>query len=116
MTDESSALTRDDVRKEAREILVILDGSRHHQELFEASWRKLWQLVREADVAGLLLDGGENGAWHFSRRPGGGRRGVTPSLQAGNFILPIWPPEEPRCGPHLPTLLNWAGVPAPDGR
>ena len=112
MSDDSSALTRDDVHQEARQLLVTLDGSRNHQEAFKANWRKLWQLVREVDVAGLLLDDG-NGSWHFSRRPGGGRRGDTPSLRSGEFILPLWPAEEPRSGAHLPQLLNWAGVPAP---
>ena len=115
MSDDSSALTRDDVHQEARQILLTLDESRHQHEPFEANWRKLWQLVREADAAGLLLEDG-NGSWHLSQRPGGGRRGVTPSLRSGDFILPVWPPEEPRSGAHLPQLLNWAGVPAPHGQ
>jgi hypothetical protein len=56
MTHESSAGTRDAVLEEAREILMTLGGSRQHGEVFEANWHKLWQLVREADAAGLPLE------------------------------------------------------------
>ena len=43
-------MTRDDILDEARDILLLtLDGTRQ-REIFEADWRKLWQLVREADA------------------------------------------------------------------
>ena len=107
--DRFSGLTREQVRLEAQELLAILGDSRHRLPVFEATWRKLWQLAREATAAGLPARDGA-GPWHWSRRPPGGRRGISPSLRAGDFILPIWPADEPRDGASLPTLLNWAGV------
>jgi hypothetical protein len=49
MTDESSIVSRAIVVEEAREILLTLGGNPDQGEVFEANWRKLWQLVREAD-------------------------------------------------------------------
>jgi hypothetical protein len=50
MTAERSGLARDSVLEEARQILLTLGGNRDNGAVFEANWRKLWQLVREADA------------------------------------------------------------------
>lgn len=49
----SSVLTREDILEQARGVLLLtLDGSRHPRQMFEANWRRLWQLIGEADAAG----------------------------------------------------------------
>src|SRR5215207_3845536 len=116
MSNEQSALTRDAVREEAGEALSAIHASRHHRGLFEDNWRKLWQLVREAKAARLPSESPTDGPWHLSRNPDAGRYGVSSWLTAGSFVVPVWPPDAPRSPTDLPSLLNWAGVPVPDGR
>ena len=114
MTDDTPVLTPEDVREEAREILRAIDVTRHHQTLFEHNWRKLWQLLREARAADL--PGLEDGPWYLGSHAHPGVYGFVPTLIGGNFRIPIWPPQEARFAPNLLGLLNWAGVPVPDGR
>jgi hypothetical protein len=117
MTNHVPALTRQNVREEAREILSAIDASRRHREALEDNWRRLWQLVREAKAAYLpFLERSNDGPWHLSGDPDRGPYGFHPRLTAGNFVASIWPPEEARSGTDLPKLLNWAGVPAPYAR
>jgi hypothetical protein len=115
MADQIPALTRDNVREEAREILSAIEASRSHQGPFEANWRRLWQLVREAKAAYLPWEPSNSGPWHLSGDPDY-RRGDLPNLSAGNFVVSIWPPDQAGLGADLPGLLNWAGVPEPDAR
>jgi hypothetical protein len=113
MRDQASPLSREDVRQEAGDILSAMDRSRRHQTAFEANWRKLWQLVREARAGYLPFQNSPDGPWHFSTdRSQGVNQGST-TLAAGDFILPVWPSEEPRSSSDLPGLLNWAAVPIP---
>jgi hypothetical protein len=114
MVDETPVLTPEDIREEAREILIAIDASRHHPTAFENNWRKLWQLMREAKAA--FLPGLSQGPWYLTSQADHGGSGLTPSLAAGGFAVPIWPPQEARSGGDLPGLLNWAGVPVPRGR
>ena len=112
MKDPTPALPIEDVREEAQEILSALDASRSERVVFEGHWRRLWQLLREAKAAGMFLSQADQGPWHLTID---GNRGEYPAahLAAGEFMLPIWPPDEPRSGSDLPRLLNWAGVPVP---
>jgi hypothetical protein len=114
MTDEASLLTRINVREEAREILSAIDASRRQRPAFEAHWRRLWQLAREAEAAYLPPDASDTGPWEL-RNEGGNGNGASSTLTAGDFTVPVWPPEAPRLETHLPGLLNWAGVPVPKG-
>jgi hypothetical protein len=115
MIDETPVLTPEDVREEAREILRAIDSNRAHQGAFEDNWRKLWQLLREAKAA--YLPGLSDGPWYLRSHAGEGERfGLSSSLTAGSFDVPIWPPEAARSAGDLPGLLNWAGVPAPHER
>jgi hypothetical protein len=114
--DQVPALTRDNVREEAREILSAIDASRPHPGAFEDNWRKLWQLVREAKSAYLPFERSSDRPWHLSGDPDHDPDGGVSTLTAGNFVVSIWPPEEARSGADLPRLLNWAGVPAPYAR
>ena len=111
MADDTPALTRDDVREEAGQTLLALDGSRADRGRFEANWRQLWQLAREASAASLAT-GNATGPWHLdcTTIP------LSQMLRADSFRIPIWPSEEMRAGPNLVRLLNWAGVPIPDAR
>ena len=113
MTDETPVLTPEDVRQEAREILRAIDATRHHQPRFEHNWRKLWQLLREARAADLPEP--KDGPWCLGNHAQAGDYGFVPPLIAGNFCVPIWPPQDARFAPDLLGLLNWAGVPVPDG-
>ncbi len=115
MTDETPVLNSEDVRREAREILRAIDASRDHPAPFQDNWRKLWQLLREARAAFLPLGGRNEGPWHFSGGPDRESHTSLVRLTAGKFAVAIWPPEEARPGADLPRLLNWAGVPIPDG-
>jgi hypothetical protein len=74
----------------------------------------LWQLLREAQAA--YLPGSDEGPWYLANGANRERDGRTPALTAGSFRVPIWPPEQARFAPDLLGLLNWAGVPVPDGR
>jgi hypothetical protein len=116
LTDETPVLTLEDVRREAREILRAIDVSRDHPAPFQANWRKLWQLVREAKAAYLPVDGSNGGPWHLSSEPDQELDRSLVRLTAGKFAVAIWPPEAARAGTDLPRLLNWAGVPVPGGR
>ena len=115
MPDQLPALTRDNVREEAGEILSAIDASRAHAEPFQDNWRRLWQLVREAKAAFLPLDVSHRGPWHLSGEPLGAR-GALPNLSAGRFEVSIWPLDQAGLGNELPGLLNWAGVPEPHAR
>jgi hypothetical protein len=114
MADQTSPLSKDNVRDEAREILSAIDGSRRHRVAFEANWRRLWQLVREANAARLPSEHSSPGPWQLS---GDGDHGdpTSSALTAGRFSLPIWPAGG-RLETDLAGLLNWAGVPTPHGR
>jgi hypothetical protein len=112
MADQVPALTRDNVRVEAEEILSALEGSQPQRE-FEDNWRKLWQLVREAKASYLPVERSHAGPWHLSEDLD---PGVSYSLTAGTFIVSVWPPDQAGLGADLPGLLNWAGVPAPNAR
>jgi hypothetical protein len=114
LTDETPVLPPEDVREEAREILRAIDASRHHQTVFEDNWRKLWQLLREAKAADL--PGSKHGPWSLGSHTHDGEYGFVPTLIAGRFRVPIWPPQQARFASDLLGLLNWAGVPVPDGR
>jgi hypothetical protein len=74
----------------------------------------LWQLLREAKAA--YLPGLEDGPWYLGSHAHPKGYGFMPTLIAGGFSVPIWPPEQARFGHDLLGLLNWAGVPVPDGR
>ena len=113
MADQGSALTRDNVREEAREIISAIDASRAHPVRFEAHWRRLWQLVREAKAAYLPWESSNPGPWHLTDTAESDS-GASPNLTAGDFMVAMWPPDHARLGGDLPGLLNWAGVPAPD--
>jgi hypothetical protein len=115
MADQVPALTRDNVREEAGEILSALEASRP-QGVFEDNWRKLWQLVREAKAAYLPWEPSNDGPWHLSGDPDHGPYEVSQSLTAGTFVVSIWPPDQAGLRADLPGLLNWAGVPAPHAR
>jgi hypothetical protein len=114
--DQVPALTRDNVREEAGEILSALEASPPHQGEFEENWRRLWQLVREAKAAYLPSEPSHGGPWHVSGDLDPGPYGVSSSLTAGAFVVSIWPPDQAGLGADLPGLLNWAGVPAPHAR
>ena len=114
MADQTSPLSKDNVRDEAREILSAIDGSRRHRVAFEAHWRRLWQLVREANAARLPSEHSSPGPWQLSSDGDHGDGGSS-ALTAGEFTLPIWPPDG-RLETDLAGLLNWAGVAIPDGR
>jgi hypothetical protein len=101
--------------QEAAEILSAIDDSRRHRFAFEANWRKLWQLVREAKAARLPSEGSSPGPWQLRNGGDHGDQALS-TLTAGHFTVPIWPPEAPRSGTDLPGLLNWAGVPTPNGQ
>jgi hypothetical protein len=113
MKDQTPSLPIEDVREEAHEILAALDASRSERVVFEGHWRRLWQLVREAKAAGMLHSQAHQGPWGLYRGGGLDQSGVAVYLIAGEFMLPIWPPDEPRSGTDLPTLLNWASVRVP---
>jgi hypothetical protein len=115
MPDQVPALTRDNIREEAGEIISAIDASRSYTGPFEANWRRLWQLVREAKAAFLPWDASNRGPWHLSGERAV-RKGGLPSLSAGNFQVSIWPPDQAGLGGDLPGLLNWAGVPEPDAQ
>ena len=108
MGDDQSVLTKQAVREEAREILLALDGSRVDPEKFEDSWRRLWQLAREARAAGLAVQD-HNKPWSMDFR----EDPLPAILVADSFSVPIWPTSEGRLEPDLAGLLNWAGVPVP---
>ena len=108
MTDEAPSLTRDEVHEEARWILVALDTSRVQPRRFEDNWRKLWQLLREAGAAALVMEDSP-GPWVFDHNTDP----LSAILIADNFRLPVWPAQDGRSGPELARLLNWAGVPKP---
>jgi hypothetical protein len=116
MPDQVPALTRDNVRDEAFEILSAIDASRPQQGAFEAHWRRLWQLVREARAAYLPWWRSSAGPWHISHDPDPRPQGTSANLIAGNFVVSIWPPDQAGLGTDLPGLLNWAGVPEPHAR
>ncbi|HEV7365985.1 MAG TPA: hypothetical protein VGN76_09095 [Gemmatimonadales bacterium] len=103
MSDQLPALTRANIREEAREILSAIDTSRSHQAPFQANWRRVWQLVREAKAASV---------WHLSGDPDDGH-GVLAHLTAGSFLVSIRPLDQAGLGANLPGLLNWAGVSEP---
>ena len=106
-------LSNEDVREEARQILMAIDKTRGNQAAFEDNWRRLWQLLREANAA--HLPGSQDGPW--SLRNHSDKGSPRPAiLAAGHFEVPIWPPEGARRGPDLPGLLNWAQVPIPYAR
>ena len=113
MPDQVPALTRDNVREEAREIISAIDANRFHPGRFEAHWRLLWQLVREAKAAYLPWESSNSGPWHLTQTPESDS-GASPNLSAGDFVVAMWPPDHARLGGDLPGLLNWAGVPEPD--
>ena len=115
MPDQVPALTRDNVREEAREILSAIAASRSHPARLEANWRRLWQLVREAKSAYLPWGSSSPGPWHLCGPPEP-NHGALPDLTAGNFVVSIWPLDQAGLGGDLPGLLNWAGVPEPDAR
>ena len=107
MTDEAPALSRDDVRQEARQILAALNANREHRQRFEEIWRKLWQLAREARAADLPSRN-VDGPWSIYYD----RVSLLPFLTTDSFRIPIWPASDGRSQPDLAKLLNWAGVPA----
>lgn len=113
MPDDSSLLTRDVVQQEAGEIILAIAASRQQRGAFEENWSKLWQLLREAKTALVPSESPTAGPWHLSSTRDG-RYGPSPSLTAGSFAVPLWPPDAMRTGADLPELLNWAGVPVPD--
>lgn len=92
MIDPTSALPIEDVREEAQEILSALDASRSEQVVFEGHWRRLWQLVREAKAAGMRLGHSDEGPWRLAKDGSHGDYGPA-HLTAGEFTLPIWPPD-----------------------
>ena len=100
-----------DVRREAHQILLAIDASRHQRQRLEDNWRRLWQLLREVNAAAYLPADGISGPWHLIST-----NTLTPTLAADSFVVIIWPPEASRSGAFLPQLLNWASVPAPHGR
>lgn len=108
VADEASSLTRDEVREEARWILVALDSTRIQPRRFEKNWRKLWQLLREAGAASFVMED-SRGPWVFDHNTDP----LSAILIADNFRLPVWPTQDGRSGPELARLLNWAGVPKP---
>jgi hypothetical protein len=116
LRDETPVLTPEAVRREAREILRAIDASRHHQAPLQDNWRKLWQLVREAKAAYLPFGSSSDEPWHLSTGSDREPHTSVVRLTAGEFAVAIWPPEEARPGADLPRLLNWAGVPIPNGR
>lgn len=111
VTDEVPALTRDDVRDEARDILTAIAASRDHDAAFEDNWRLLWQLVREANAADLPSRMRAHGPWEISR--GSDHHQSVSSLISGDFMVRIWPHDEERAWADLLGLLNWADVLAP---
>ena len=110
MTYDAFPLRRDEVREEALNILSAIDASRRDRGAFEKNWRRLWQLVREAKAADISLEDPKHDLWHLGNH-GDGADGASATLMAGDFTLPVWPPEGPRSRTDLPELLNWAGVP-----
>ncbi len=40
---------------------------------------------------------------------------ILSAIQSRPTPKVVWPPGELRYAPDLPNLLNWAGVPSPDG-
>ena len=111
MTDETYPLSKEEIRADALEILSALDASRDQRDAFEDNWRRLWQLVREVKAARLALPAPDGGPWHYQQDGFGGPVKASAALAAGEFAVPVWPPEEPRSPTELPELLNWAGVP-----
>ena len=65
----------------------------------------------------LSLEGSSHDLWSLGDH-GDGADGASATLMAGDFTLPVWPPEGPRSRTDLPELLNWAEVPmlVSDGR
>ena len=110
MSDEGSVLTKEIVHREAGEILCAIVTSQAQGARPEHHWNELWQLVRESKAAGLLAGSPTGGPWHLDRRGAG----LSLSLTAGRFVLPIWPQDGIRMGAELPFMLNWAGVPVPN--
>ena len=110
MTHDAFPLTRDEVREEALTILSAINASRRDRGAFEKNWRRLWQLVREANAANLSLENSDHDLWHLNNFVDGAD-GASATLVAGEFTLPVWPPEGPRSRTDLQELLNWAGVP-----
>ena len=108
---EESPLTRDVVREEAHNLLVSLAANRNKPSAFVNTWRQLWQLVREAKASSLDMPVSD-GPWYLGTVP---HDGSSPTLAAGEFSVPIWPIES-RLGNDLLQLLNWAGVPIPNGQ
>ena len=94
-----------------RRLLLALDASRDVPAAFEDNWRRLWQLLREAKAADVVFEGPYGEPWHYQKDGVGSPVEAPAALAAGDFILPVWPPEEPRSPTALPELLNWAGVP-----
>ncbi len=109
--NETPGFTLDDVRKEAYQILLAIDASRNEQSVYQENWRRLWQLLREANAAYLPVDG-TGGPWHLISDPSRGDA-LTPALVADTFAAPVWPSQPSHSSPALLALLNWAGVPAP---
>ena len=116
MRDRGPALTRDNVREEARDILSALDATRSDSDAFENNWRKLWQLVREAKAAFLPTRDPNHGPWHLNNDLDQRPHGESSKLTAGTFVVSIWPRDQAGLGADLPGLLNWAGVPTPLAR
>jgi len=114
MSDERPVLAPDDVRDEARGLLLAIDASRG-RGAFETGWKNLWQLVREAKAA-QVLSAETAGPWHLSSGSTQAQIGLPRRLAAGVFSLPLWPSDEPRYANDLPGFLNWAGVLIPDWR
>jgi hypothetical protein len=110
MPDERPILAAEVIREEAASSLLVIQ-SNPRAKLAESQWRILWQLVREAKAARIPWGEFTAGPWHISRDGDGS----PPVLMAGGFGVPLWPPWEQRYASDLPRMLNWAGVPQPDG-
>ena len=65
--------------------------------------------MREANAADLSLEDANHDLWYLNNY-GDEADGASATLMAGDFTLPVWPPEGPRSRTDLPELLNWAGV------
>ena len=111
MTGDAYSLSKDEICADAIEILAALDTSRDQRAAYEDNWRRLWQLVREVRAARFALQAPDGGPWHYQQDGVAGPVQASAALAAGDFALPVWPPEEPRSPTELPELLNWAGVP-----
>jgi hypothetical protein len=113
MTGDAYPLSKEEIRADAIEILSALHTSRNDRAAYQDNWRRLWQLMREVKTAGVPFPARDGGSWHYQEDGVGGPIKGSAALAAGEFALPVWPPEEPRSPTELPELLNWAGV-SPD--